>query len=444
MSTPVTKPRVYLKNLSYVTTEEDLEQLFHEYTPFVLPAAVKLISNTANNINSMSYTNVLIPSHTIRFSRFEKHRPLGIAYAEFSDFETVDAVIEKFNETVLNNRKLIIKKHTPYDPKRAGLLRSSLRKSAKKQNITIVSSTYKVKKVEFSEDSPEVINSSEPSSDLVYSPESVVENPESVAENPESVVESPESVVENPESVVQNPEPEKDVSNSGEVNEDQTALVQESALTTQDSEKTLSDDTIFIPRVHPSVTSTEIRTLFEGFNPGHIVIYKEGRRGSISFKIDWVSVLVTVDVSENSLQDIIDKLVKTKSNKLVGKSVILKPALKERVEFIGKRVSEYETAVLAAAIVEAELEKPEVEEVENVDREDLGEVADDEISNSVEVLVTGDDNTPVEEAVDEVKNADESPKTNKQELVVHIKPSDDNLAQAHVENIEGIITTTEA
>ena len=53
--------------------------------------------------------NVLIPSYTIHFSRSGRHRPLGIAYAEFKTPEQIESVIKEFDGHVLKNRKIAVK-----------------------------------------------------------------------------------------------------------------------------------------------------------------------------------------------------------------------------------------------------------------------------------------------------------------------------------------------
>ncbi|CAH2350883.1 hypothetical protein CLIB1423_02S07294 [[Candida] railenensis] len=82
-----TKPRIYIKNLTYDTTEEELEELFIDH----------------------HLTSVIIPTYTVRGFRYQRYKPLGTAYADFKTAEDVADVINKFNGIVLNGRRLIIK-----------------------------------------------------------------------------------------------------------------------------------------------------------------------------------------------------------------------------------------------------------------------------------------------------------------------------------------------
>ncbi|CAK9435622.1 uncharacterized protein LODBEIA_P03490 [Lodderomyces beijingensis] len=86
--------RVYIKNLDYHTTEEDLSNLFSKY----------------------ELLNVLVPSYTVRFSYRHKRKPLGIAYADFKSKEQADLVIEELDGALVNGRKISLQLATPYAP----------------------------------------------------------------------------------------------------------------------------------------------------------------------------------------------------------------------------------------------------------------------------------------------------------------------------------------
>ncbi|KAK6201395.1 uncharacterized protein RJT21DRAFT_34976 [Scheffersomyces amazonensis] len=115
MSETLKKARVYIKNLHYSTTEDELEELLKPYEP----------------------THVLIPSHTVRFSGIS--RPLGIAYAEFKDNEQVKKVIDQLNGITLKDRELYIKPHIPIENyrKHFGFKNRFYKRDHKKDSISV-------------------------------------------------------------------------------------------------------------------------------------------------------------------------------------------------------------------------------------------------------------------------------------------------------------------
>lgn len=86
--------RVYISNLNYQTTEEELLLYLKEYNPI----------------------SVLIPSQTVRGFRNKYLRPLGIAYAEFLSSETAQKVIDEKNLKPFKDRDLRFKNYIPYSP----------------------------------------------------------------------------------------------------------------------------------------------------------------------------------------------------------------------------------------------------------------------------------------------------------------------------------------
>ncbi|KAI5970451.1 RRT5 [Candida margitis] len=79
--------RVYIKNLHYLTSEEDLRALFEKYEPY-----------------------------TVKFSKSGKRKPLGFAYVELPTPEKVEAAVKDLDGTVFNGKKLIVKAYTSYRP----------------------------------------------------------------------------------------------------------------------------------------------------------------------------------------------------------------------------------------------------------------------------------------------------------------------------------------
>ncbi|KAI5964888.1 RRT5 [Candida pseudojiufengensis] len=95
MSPPThTHYRIYIRNLDYLTTEEDLHTLFAKYDP----------------------VNILVPSYTVKFSRTGKHKPLGFAYVEFKSPTQVEDAVKEYDGTIFNGKKLIVKAYSPYTP----------------------------------------------------------------------------------------------------------------------------------------------------------------------------------------------------------------------------------------------------------------------------------------------------------------------------------------
>lgn len=86
--------RVYISNLSFDTTEDELTEYLLEY----------------------NVLSVLIPSQTIRGFRNSRVRPLGIAYADFESADKAKEAIEALNGKVFNNRTLRLKPYVAYSP----------------------------------------------------------------------------------------------------------------------------------------------------------------------------------------------------------------------------------------------------------------------------------------------------------------------------------------
>ncbi|KAK6457610.1 uncharacterized protein RJT20DRAFT_147536 [Scheffersomyces xylosifermentans] len=258
------RPRVYIKNLNYYTSEEELEQLFREFEP----------------------VNVLIPSYTYRFGKISKYRPFGIAYAEFKGDEQVDKVIAQFDGITFKERTLSVRKHVPFDPERHFLLRRFSITHSGSHGIDVVSP----------------VEDKSADSELPAEVKVVDEKEHTVSEHHEPTP----------------PETKKD-----------------NVLG-----KDISDDTIYISKVHQKVSEAEIKGYFEKFSPTKVYIYREkrSRRGSISFKNAFVTVLVTVDTSSASLQEIIDEARKGGLRKLLGRRGIVRPALKSKIDEVSKEV----------------------------------------------------------------------------------------------------------
>ncbi|KAI5951647.1 RRT5 [Candida jiufengensis] len=219
--------RVYLKNLGYHTTEEDLYTLFKKFEP----------------------VNILVPSYTVRFTRSGKHKSLGFAYVELKSSEEVEQAVKDFNGTVFNGKRLIVKAYSPYTPGKRFLF------------------FKKSKSVAPSEDEEE-----------------------EVAEENNFPI---------------------DVNNNATLN---------------------SRGSLFIPKARGEVTESKVEEFLKDYNPSDIIIMK--KKSKIN-PISYVSVLASVDTSQNKLNDIIQTL---KNQKLNGRKVDLQEANPEKVEQIEREL----------------------------------------------------------------------------------------------------------
>lgn len=144
MSTPI----VYLRNIDYYTTEEELTQCLGKF----------------------DLKQVIIPNHTVAL-RSNKRKPLGIAYAEFANSEEAEKAIEEINNTKFKNRNVYAKKHIPFVPKprRGGdgdetKVENNVNQDVSKDTIFIRSMMLKVS----ADDIGELFNDFNPQSILIY------------------------------------------------------------------------------------------------------------------------------------------------------------------------------------------------------------------------------------------------------------------------------------
>ncbi|EMG49765.1 Single-stranded nucleic acid binding protein, putative (Rna-binding protein, putative) [Candida maltosa Xu316] len=234
--------RIYIKNLNYSTTEQDLEELFKNY------------------------------------QRSGRHKPLGIAYAEFRSMDHLEAVVNEFDGVVLHNRKLTVKKHIAYNP-------NSRRFSFKGKSDSKV----------------EITNGSTGTDGV--DPRTSSTGSGTIHPIIIPIVDSPGVISDNKRKLSSNTE--------------------------------LSANTILIPKAHGKITDASVREFFKEYNPGKIYIFRsrKPKLNPINLTGNYVSVLATVDASETKLEEIIKKL---KAQKLNGKFVTMKPAYKSKVEEVEK------------------------------------------------------------------------------------------------------------
>ncbi|CAI5757340.1 unnamed protein product [Candida verbasci] len=240
--------RVYIKNLSYYAQESDLEELFKNHEPY-----------------------------TVRLTRSGRHKPLGIAYADFKTSEQVESVIQEFDGFNFKSRKLSVKKHQAYNPNRGrffGLLggKNDQKKETESEE----------------EDETQDLAAVEP-------------------EQPRQ-----ERV----------PETKKDL----------RTKAKELFPHIPEEPEEVSEDTLFIAKAHGKVTDATIREFLKEYNPSEIYIFKNKsipKLGPINLSSSYVSVLAKVDASDVQLNDIIENL---KTQKLNGKNVELRPASKSSLD----------------------------------------------------------------------------------------------------------------
>ncbi|RLV96222.1 Regulator of rDNA transcription protein 5 [Spathaspora sp. JA1] len=253
MTSSSNRHRAYIRNLSYLTTEEDLEELFKKFEP----------------------TNILIPSYTVRFTRTDRQRPLGIAYAEFKTREDLEAVVKQFDGTILKKRQMCIKKHVAYDPKRRFFIRG------RKPEVKKLETKAKVE-----------------TSNKPIAPETKIE--------------------------------------IASANVTTTAVHTVSVAGTV-AKSELSKDTVYIPKAPAKTTDESLRDFFKEYGPARIYIFrnKKAKRGAINLKGSYVSVLAKLDSTQNNLDEIINNL---KAQKLNGRHVVIKPAYKSKVEEVASKL----------------------------------------------------------------------------------------------------------
>ncbi|GMM38445.1 Rrt5 protein [Saccharomycopsis crataegensis] len=219
---------------------------------------------------------VIVPSQTIRGLRGKQyHKPLGIAYAELENRELATKAVKELNGKSLSGRQLRIRMYTPYVPRAKRSHHHNKSDSASKEQEK-VSSTVTEKKLQ--------------------EPVSI-----EVSETPLEPAKEPE----------------------------------ESSKTKK--EKETSKDTIFVGKLHPNTTDTDLRTFFAEYEPFEIYLFK-GRytKKNIHFSHYYVSALITV-LAENGQELAIKNL---SSKKLNGRYVKLRPAYLSKIEEVKQAVIE--------------------------------------------------------------------------------------------------------
>ncbi|CAR28179.1 ZYRO0D15686p [Zygosaccharomyces rouxii] len=278
--------RVYVSNLNFNTTEDELLEHFKEF---------QVIS-------------VLIPSQTVRFFRNNQVRPLGIGYAEFPNPEKAQEAIESLNGQLFKDRELRLKPYVPYSPERVsrkvGKSRtfSKLRRSRKESGDVLISASGP-----FNEDLAAQGDST--------SPEAVPE-----ASNESSPHEHREGDQErNSEAAGGNDG--TNVTNPGNAAASTTAANASSSLSPQ--EMAYSNDTLYLGYLPKDVDDIEIRDHLDSYYPNEIWIFRTRPKGKhLQLHRHFMAALVTVKTREN-LDDVVAALSKKKFN---GKKITIRKA----------------------------------------------------------------------------------------------------------------------
>lgn len=125
---------------------------------------------------------------------------------------------------------------------------------------------------------------------------------------------------------------EKEASDPNSLNIEDILLADDKTKASDNPQKKLSKDTIFIGNAHDKTTDEDVRAFFSDYAPTQVFIYRRANQkrmeGSISLRQRTISLLVTLK-SEDSLPLALTEL---SSKKLRGKYVKLKPAYLAKIE----------------------------------------------------------------------------------------------------------------
>lgn len=228
--------------------------------------------------------NVLIPSYTIRFSRSSRHRPFGIAYAEFNSVEQASKVVKDLNGALFKDRQIFVKLHVPFSP--TGKPIFGRRKTSSDAKFGDAGN-----KANMSANTDKALSSDTNDFDGVAS----------------SV---PRSI--NIEDIPFTDEPKK---------------VQD-----EDVQKKISKDTIFIGNAVDKTVDKDVREFFKDYSPTQVFIFRGANQKrmqrTISLRQKTVSVLVTLKKEE----DLSKAISELNAKKLNGRSVYLKAAHLSKIE----------------------------------------------------------------------------------------------------------------
>lgn len=105
----VIEDRIYLGNVDYKATEEEVREFFKDLKVYVWKES---ISEEVIDTNNCS-TEVDIPSKTFKLGKKTVDRHLGFAFVQFETKDDADKAIEKFNGEEFKGRNIYTKKAVP-------------------------------------------------------------------------------------------------------------------------------------------------------------------------------------------------------------------------------------------------------------------------------------------------------------------------------------------
>lgn len=319
--------RVYVSNLNFNTTEDELFEHFKEF----------------------QVVSVLIPSQTVRFFRNNQVRPLGIGYAEFPNSEKVREAIEALNGKPFKDRDLRLKPYVPYSPERVsrkvGKSRtfSKLRRSRKESRDILISASGPVSEnmiAEANSTSPEVVpeasNESSPHEGERRDLQGNSEAADNCNENNENNIENAAT------SPTGSPLPKEVV---------------------------YSKDTLYLGYLPKDVDDIEIRDHLENYHPNEIWIFRTRPKGKhLQLHRHFMAALVTIKTRE-SLDDVVAELSKKRFN---GKKITIRKArLGKLKEVQGMADSPPTEQVDVDAIPQSESEIQLQETAENTQQQEI-------------------------------------------------------------------------
>ncbi|KAH3685373.1 hypothetical protein WICPIJ_003658 [Wickerhamomyces pijperi] len=256
--------RLYISNVSYKTTEEDLWELFKDFDAVY----------------------ILVPTQTVKLSLKHHQKSFGIAYINFKTKDAATLAAEALDGTVLDGRPIRVKQFVPYRPSKS---------SKKGKKSEAVAETEAVKEEESPATSPEEREKEElPSAET-----------EATEKETSPAVQDEDAIEKDPVSdEAESPKSSKPA-------------------------REYSEDTVYIARLHHSVTDGDLREYFHVYGPTAVYIFKSYVRPKrFSFRNKHVSALVTLS-AENGLSDALAQL---KGTKLKGRNVKLDAAFKDKLE----------------------------------------------------------------------------------------------------------------
>lgn len=298
--------RIYISNLNFSTTEDELLDYFKEY----------------------QVVSVLIPSQTVRFFRNNQVRPLGIAYAEFPSTEKALDAIEALNGRPLKDRELRLKPYVPYSPEKVSRNVSRSRafarlRRSRKGSVDVLPSTSDSVEEDAAEHGqgvePEIVAEASIESSGHEQDVAVAASPKAaVSEVTNGAAAIAAEAAEAAEAAVAT-----EIRGAAVAGDDDTAVEQPGSKAICSREPVYSDDTLYLGFLPKDVDDVQIRDHLEGYHPNEIWIFRTRPKGKhLQLHRHFMAALVTIKTKE-SLDDVVEKLSKKKFH---GKRITVRKA----------------------------------------------------------------------------------------------------------------------